>query len=73
MRSAFLLIFLAGPAAAHPGHLAQAAGHAHWVAGAAIAVAIGLGLWAAFGTGGARPKPVEPEADGSEDGEKAGT
>jgi len=39
---------LAGPASAHPGHLAGLAGHDHWVAGAAIGVAIAVGLWGAL-------------------------
>ena len=33
-------------AAAHPGHIADAAGHDHWIAGIAIGLAIGLSLWA---------------------------
>lgn len=40
----FMFALLAGPAAAHPGHLADVAGHDHWVAGAAIAIALGLGI-----------------------------
>lgn len=35
-----------GMCMAHPGHLVEAAGHTHWVAGAAIGAAIVLGLWA---------------------------
>lgn len=39
---------LAGSAAfAHPGHLAEAAGHGHWLGAAAIGAAIAIGLWAA--------------------------
>lgn len=36
---------LAGPALAHPGHLTEAAGHDHWIAGAAVGAAIVVGLW----------------------------
>lgn len=40
-----LLALLAGPAAAHPGHIADLAGHDHWVAGAAIGAAIAAAIW----------------------------
>jgi len=39
-------IFAAAPALAHPGHMAEALGHDHWLAGAAIGLAVALGLWA---------------------------
>ena len=32
-------------ATAHPGHWAELAGHGHWVAGAAIGLAVVAGLW----------------------------
>lgn len=35
----------ADAAHAHPGHLVDAAGHNHWVAGAAIGAAIAVGVW----------------------------
>ena len=44
----FLFVLLAGPAAAHPGHWADLAGHDHWVAGAAIGAAVLAGLWGAL-------------------------
>jgi hypothetical protein len=37
-----------GMALAHPGHLADAAGHDHWVAGIAIGVAVGVAVWGAL-------------------------
>ncbi len=40
-----ILIALPGAAAAHPGHLAEAAGHGHWLGAAAIGAAIAIGLW----------------------------
>ncbi|MDG1863225.1 MAG: hypothetical protein P8J02_08500 [Yoonia sp.] len=43
-----LLSVLAQSAAAHPGHLVDVAGHDHWVAGAAIGIAILVGLWGAL-------------------------
>ncbi|WP_424972011.1 DUF6732 family protein [Dinoroseobacter sp. S76] len=47
----FLLACLAlsaGPLWAHPGHLSGLAGHDHWVAGAAIGLAIALGIYGAL-------------------------
>jgi hypothetical protein len=46
MRPLFSLIALLWtvPASAHPGHLAGLAGHDHWVAGAAIGLAVVIGL-----------------------------
>ncbi|MGC8203063.1 DUF6732 family protein [Aliiroseovarius sp. PTFE2010] len=43
-----ILILLPGAAMAHGGHLADAAGHDHWVAGAALAAAAAIGLWGAL-------------------------
>jgi len=43
-----LLTLVAQSAAAHPGHLVEAAGHNHWVAGAAIGIAIAVGIWGAL-------------------------
>lgn len=64
------LLTLAGPAAAHPGHLAAGlAGHDHWVAGAAIGAAIALGAWAAW-KGRKRPE-AEPEAEPEDEAEAA--
>lgn len=37
-----------GVALAHPGHLGELASHDHWVAGAAIGLAILTGLWGAL-------------------------
>ncbi|MBS9715445.1 DUF6732 family protein [Pseudohalocynthiibacter aestuariivivens] len=39
-------ILPAAPALAHPGHMAEALGHDHWLGAAAIGLAIALGLWA---------------------------
>lgn len=41
-------LLIAGPAAAHPGHLAEVAGHGHWLGAAAIGAAIAIGLWQAL-------------------------
>ena len=62
MRFLIIAIFAAGPAAAHPGHLAGLAGHDHWIAGIAIGAAIAAGLWGAL-----KGKPEEDaEAEGEE-------
>lgn len=55
----------AGAAAeAHPGHLAEVAGHGHWLGAAAIGAAIAIGLWA--GLKGRKGEAPEAEA-GDED------
>lgn len=53
---ALTFICLAQVAQAHPGHLIEVAGHDHWVAGAAIALAGLAALWGAL-------KGKEEEAD----------
>ena len=56
-----LLTLVAQSAAAHPGHLVEAAGHNHWVAGAAIGIAIAVGIWGALK--GDKETDVEIEED----------
>ena len=46
---------------AHPGHLAEVAGHGHWLGAAALGAAIALGLWA-----GLKGKKATAESDASE-------
>ena len=46
---------------AHPGHLTEVAGHNHWIAGAAIAVAVLISAWAVIQ--GSRQTRAEDEAD----------
>lgn len=44
-----MFLFMSGSAAvAHPGHLTDVAGHDHWVAGAAIALAGLAAIWGAL-------------------------
>ncbi|EAR49588.1 hypothetical protein OG2516_09128 [Oceanicola granulosus HTCC2516] len=58
MRSLTILALLAAsPAAAHPGHIAEVAGHGHWIAAGA------LGLAALVGLLGARGKRKDDAAD----------
>lgn len=61
--SLILIASLAGalPAAAHTGHIADVAGHDHWVAGIAIGAAIAVGIWGALK--GGRSKDDEAETD----------
>lgn len=61
---------LASPALAHPGHLAGLAGHDHWVAGAAIGLAVLVGIWGAVKGGKKSEGEVESDAEGSEDEEE---
>lgn len=46
-----ILLGLPGMAVAHPGHLAELAGHGHWLGAAALGAAIALGALAAKGRG----------------------
>ncbi len=62
--AALIALAWPGAAAAHAGHLTDLAGHDHWVAGAAIGVAIALGLWGALKGGG-----DEASADASSEAE----
>lgn len=55
------LIVFAGSAQAHPGHLAGVAGHDHWVAGAAIGLAILAGIYGAL-----KGRKEKAEADAAE-------
>jgi len=64
-----LALLPATAASAHPGHIAVVAGHDHWVAGAAIGLAVVLGIWGALkgkdADEGARDED-EAEAEGAE-------
>lgn len=56
---------LIGTAAqAHPGHLAEAAGHGHWLGAAALGAAIAIGLWAGL-------KGRKAAAEASEDADES--
>lgn len=59
-RLATLIAALPVPAVAHPGHIAEAAGHDHWLAGATIAAAAAVALWAAIKS---RKKDDAPETE----------
>ncbi|MDX8346775.1 DUF6732 family protein [Cognatiyoonia sp. IB215446] len=55
-----LLVFAGSAAVADPGHWGELAGHDHWVAGAAIALA---GLAAIWGALKGKKKEPEPEEE----------
>ncbi|MCP1169587.1 DUF6732 family protein [Limimaricola litoreus] len=63
------LLTAPGAALAHPGHMADVAGHDHWVAGAAIGLAIALGLWGALK--GRRKEEESSEAETEDQGDEA--
>ena len=56
-----MFAFLPGLAVAHPGHMAEVAGHDHIVAGIAIGIAIGVAIWGALK--GRKDDEVVDEAD----------
>ncbi len=57
-----LAILSPAPALAHLGHVGEAAGHDHWVAGAAIGIAVGIGIWRAAKDRKARARKAEDPA-----------
>jgi hypothetical protein len=59
-------LIMPGMAAAHPGHMTDLAGHDHWVAGAAIGLAIALGLWGALKGGRSEEKAEGTDEQGDE-------
>ena len=63
------LALISTPAFAHIGHLGGAAGHDHWLAGAAIGIAAGITLWG-FAKG-RKPNPEQQaEAEGDAEPEE---
>lgn len=62
-----LAVASAAPVGAHPGHLADVAGHDHWVAGAAIGLAIALGLYGVLKGKKAQDASKAEAEDGAED------
>lgn len=62
-----MAVWMAQVASAHPGHLAEVAGHGHWLGAAALGAAIALGAWSALkGKKAAQDDAAEAE-DGGED------
>lgn len=66
-RAILLTVSLTGSAAeAHPGHLAEVAGHGHWLGAAAIGAAIAIGLWSALRGRKDRAEQDEAAEDGTD-------
>ncbi|MEM7641562.1 MAG: DUF6732 family protein [Pseudomonadota bacterium] len=57
------LLLLAGPAAAHPGHIADLAGHDHWVLGAGLGAIAGAAILGWL-KGGKRDEEDPPQEAG---------
>lgn len=72
MKHACLIVLLvaAGAAQADPGHLAEVAGHSHWLGAAAIGAAIALGLWAALKGRKASADGQQADEDTDDTGQK---
>ncbi|MGR3321876.1 MAG: DUF6732 family protein [Pseudooceanicola sp.] len=66
--TALALILAPAAATAHPGHLAEVAGHGHWLGAAAIGAAIAIGLWA--GLRGRKDEQAEDESAEDETSEE---
>ncbi|WP_341368550.1 DUF6732 family protein [Yoonia sp. BS5-3] len=61
----FGFCLMAQSAMAHPGHLAELAGHNHWLAGAAIGIAGLAALWGALK--GKTEEDEEPAEESAEE------
>lgn len=76
MKSAATVLLTAalapGATLAHPGHVAEIAGHAHWIGLAAVLGAAGLAalIWGARGE--SEDQTADGEADGAPEGERDG-
>jgi len=70
MRLALILfnLLVANPAMAHIGHLGDVAGHGHWVAAGAIAIALGI---AALGARKGKTQDTDVTDDKTADEEEA--
>lgn len=64
----FSMMVWGGAAAAHTGHWGELAGHDHWLAGAAIGIAVIIGL---AGAAKGRKKDDDPDAAEAEENEEA--
>ena len=64
IRLTALFCLLPGLASAHLGHVGDLAGHDHWVAGAAIGIAVVVGVYGALkGRKDPAPKADDDEAE----------
>lgn len=62
-----ILTFTTGAAQAHPGHIAEIAGHGHWIGIAALGAAIAIGLWKAAQDGKPAAEQADPDPEDAED------
>ena len=59
-----VMLLAGGPAWADPGHLADVAGHSHWLGAAAAGAAAAIAIW--IGLKGKAREPEEAEAPDDE-------
>ncbi len=64
-----IVCLAAGPALADPGHLAEVAGHGHWLGAAAAGAAIAVAVWAGLKARGKDATEAEAETDAGGDDE----
>lgn len=73
MRFLALALLLPAPALAHPGHLAEVAGHGHWGAAITLGLAAAITLWAGLKGRKSEVDAPEGEAEPETDGDEAPT
>lgn len=66
---AVVLIVFAAPAFAHVGHIADVAGHGHWVGAAAIGLAVLVGAYGKLKGKSSTDAETEEEAEPSDENE----
>ncbi len=72
MRYFLIFAMLGTPVFAHTGHLAEVAGHGHWLGAAALGGAIAIGLWAGLRSRKSdAEEAVEEAAEDAEDTQEA--
>ena len=71
MRYVVTFALLGTPAFAHPGHLAEVAGHGHWLGAAAIGAAIAIGRWAGLKGRKSDAEEVSDSADEADEAQEA--
>ena len=67
LRHAIPLLLLAAPAQAHPGHVADLAGHDHWVLGAGLGAIALAGLLGWLKGGEEAEEPADEDAAAPEE------
>jgi len=67
LRLTMVFLLVAGPAAADPGHIANVAGHSHWVAGIALVAAGAIALAGLIKAGLDASQSEQDEAEAAPD------